>query len=97
MRRWLQLALILTLFWVVFLADWYAFYGHGWPVGVVFGLTVVATLYTSGVYVAKHIESKSTERSVGLGLAEALVWTMVIFSIAFGVYFIVMSGVRLFA
>lgn len=96
MNRWLELALILSLFWVVFFAAWYAFYGHGWQVGVVFGLTIIATIYSVGVTIVQHMESKVAEKWVGLGLAHGFRLVMVVTSIIFGMYFIVMDGVRLF-
>lgn len=98
MNRWLALLLFVLLFWATFFSAWFGLYGTGTWVGIVFGLSVICTLYSVGVTVAEDAELRRRRTtSVGLDLALSLRWVMAILSIVALVIFIIVDGVRLFS
>lgn len=91
------LAAMLLLYWGVFLAAHYGLHGHGYWLGILFGCTVIATVFTTlSVLMEKRSGGRDTFDG-DLVLMYGVRVAMTVVSSFLGIYFICLAGIRMFA
>lgn len=88
---------MLVLFWGVFATAHYGLYGHGVWLGILFGCTVVATIFTTVSTLVEEASGGRGNWDGELSLMYGVRVAMTIFSALIGAYVICLAGIRLFA
>lgn len=91
------LVAMLALFWGVFATADYALCGHALWLGIIFGCTVIASIFTCMSTLAEKINGGRGGFDDGLIIMYGLRVIMTVIFSLMGMYFICLAGIRLFA